>query len=1174
MDVGKRAPEEGANILSRLSFSWMSPMLALGQHKQIDEDDLWRLPARYAPLNVAGRFDKNWQHELENSTSRAPSLLHALWRAHGVPFALAGVLKLVQDILQFTQPVLLSRLIGVVASHGTDSPQPISYGFFYATAMLICQAVQTVFLHQYFQLGMATGMRAKSSLTATIYKKALCLSNEARQEYTTGSITTLFSVDVERIGNVTDYAHIAWSGPVQIVIAIYLLYNTLGWSVFAGIFVMISAIPINSWIVKRMRVLQIAQMKNKDRRTTLIEETLSGAKVIKLYAWERPFLQRIQQVREGLELAALSKYGRMFAWNSVSSMAVPFLVSFATYLIYSTYDNQSHGPLTAQLVFVSLSLFNLLRFPLTVFPIIVSSLVEANVAIGRVNRLLTSDELDQDYITRLEGARKPRLPLSTPVSASSESKKEAATAICVKDGMFRWSSKGPAILDNIDFSVGTDAHLAVVGRVGSGKSSLAAALLGDMKCERGQVVIHGRIAYAPQQPWIMNATLRDNILFGLKYNEAFYNRVIEACALRPDLDILSGGDMTEIGEKGINLSGGQKARVSLARAVYSRADVYILDDPLSAVDAHVGKHLFEHVLGPRGLLQSRCRIHITNAIPYITKCDAAMLLRDGVSVEIGSLAELIESRGQIYNLIQEYGSSDASSNTPASSSITPVLSTARLIDVDDALQLDVFGVDGKHGTERRRSTVDSLPAASISPIQRVGQLFAADGSNALIAKEVSAVGKVSMSAYIDYFRECTWSGIVWFVITMILSQGLLVLSNVWLKIWSNANELHGYNHGVAEIHSTMYYITIYGILGLLSAVLCYVRSVVQWCVCAVRSGKSTHQRMLYAVFRSPMSFFDTTPLGRVLQRFSKDQNSVDETIPQTVSSWLQNMVYIVLSLMVIVVSLPVFGVLFIPILAFFFYLKNYFLITSRTLKRLDSTTRSPIYASFQETLSGVSTIRAFGQSERFMAENLRKIDANQRCVYPYLSLNRWLAVRIEWMSAIIIFATAILGVVSLFYGKGDAGLVGLSVSYALQSTQQINWMLRMECELENSMCDYVRIQEIENLPSESPEIIEDNRPEESWPQQGMLEFVNYSTRYRKGLDLVLKNVSFSVCPKEKIGIVGRTGAGKSSLTLALFRIIEAVEGMILLDGKNISQYGLLDVRSRLSIIPQDPVLFA
>ncbi|KAJ2605847.1 hypothetical protein EV177_006060, partial [Coemansia sp. RSA 1804] len=1075
MDVGKRAPEEGANILSRLSFSWMSPMLALGQHKQIDEDDLWRLPARYAPLNVAGRFDKNWQHELENSTSRAPSLLHALWRAHGVPFALAGVLKLVQDILQFTQPVLLSRLIGVVASHGTDSPQPISYGFFYATAMLICQAVQTVFLHQYFQLGMATGMRAKSSLTATIYKKALCLSNEARQEYTTGSITTLFSVDVERIGNVTDYAHIAWSGPVQIVIAIYLLYNTLGWSVFAGIFVMISAIPINSWIVKRMRVLQIAQMKNKDRRTTLIEETLSGAKVIKLYAWERPFLQRIQQVREGLELAALSKYGRMFAWNSVSSMAVPFLVSFATYLIYSTYDNQSHGPLTAQLVFVSLSLFNLLRFPLTVFPIIVSSLVEANVAIGRVNRLLTSDELDQDYITRLEGARKPRLPLSTPVSASSESKKEAATAICVKDGMFRWSSKGPAILDNIDFSVGTDAHLAVVGRVGSGKSSLAAALLGDMKCERGQVVIHGRIAYAPQQPWIMNATLRDNILFGLKYNEAFYNRVIEACALRPDLDMLSGGDMTEIGEKGINLSGGQKARVSLARAVYSRADVYILDDPLSAVDAHVGKHLFEHVLGPRGLLQSRCRIHITNAIPYITKCDAAMLLRDGVSVEIGSLAELIESRGQIYNLIQEYGSSDASSNTPASSSITPVLSTARLIDVDDALQLDVFGVDGKHGTERRRSTVDSLPAASISPIQRVGQLFAADGSNALIAKEVSAVGKVSMSAYIDYFRECTWSGIVWFVITMILSQGLLVLSNVWLKIWSNANELHGYNHGVAEIHSTI--------------------------------------------------FFDTTPLGRVLQRFSKDQNSVDETIPQTVSSWLQNMVYIVLSLMVIVVSLPVFGVLFIPILAFFFYLKNYFLITSRTLKRLDSTTRSPIYASFQETLSGVSTIRAFGQSERFMAENLRKIDANQRCVYPYLSLNRWLAVRIEWMSAIIIFATAILGV-------------------------------------------------IENLPSESPEIIEDNRPEESWPQQGMLEFVNYSTRYRKGLDLVLKNVSFSVCPKEKIGIVGRTGAGKSSLTLALFRIIEAVEGMILLDGKNISQYGLLDVRSRLSIIPQDPVLFA
>ncbi|KAJ2733976.1 hypothetical protein IW152_002632 [Coemansia sp. BCRC 34962] len=332
--------------------------------------------------------------------------------------------------------------------------------------------------------------------------------------------------------------------------------------------------------------------------------------------------------------------------------------------------------------------------------------------------------------------------------------------------------------------------------------------------------------------------------------------------------------------------------------------------------------------------------------------------------------------------------------------------------------------------------------------------------------------------------------------------------------------------------------------------------------------------MLAAVFRSPMSFFDTTPLGRILQRFSKDQLSVDETIPRTFGSWFQNFTTVLLSLSVIVVAMPAFGLVIVPMVLFFFYLKNYFLETSRTLKRLDSTTRSPIYASFQEMLVGVSTIRAYGKSERFMAENLRKIDTNQRCVYPYLSLNRWLAVRLEFMSALIIFATAMLGVISLLTGKGDAGLVGLSVSYAMQSTQQINWMLRMECDIENSMCDYVRIQEYEQLTPEAPEVIEDNRPERSWPEQGMVEFKDYSTRYREGLDLVLKDVSFAVNPCEKVGIVGRTGAGKSSLTLALFQIIEAAEGQILLDGKNIAQYGLFDVRSKLSIIPQDPVLFS
>ncbi|KAJ1953275.1 hypothetical protein GGI12_006046, partial [Dipsacomyces acuminosporus] len=404
----------------------------------------------------------------------------------------------------------------------------------------------------------------------------------------------------------------------------------------------------------------------------------------------------------------------------------------------------------------------------------------------------------------------------------------------------------------------------------------------------------------------------------------------------------------------------------------------------------------------------------------------------------------------------------------------------------------------------------------IAPIQRSGQLRATDGKprDVLIEEEISAVGSVSYSSYLDYYRACTKSGILMFLVGMVLNQGFLVYSNVWLKVWSTANEIHE-REGIPDPHGPMYYITIYGLFGLAAAAFCYVRSVVQWAVCAVRSGRTTHNNMLVAVFRSPMSFFDTTPLGRILQRFSKDQNSVDEVIPRTVAQWLQNLTNIAFSLVVIVFSLPAFALVIIPVIFFFFHLKNYFLTTSRTLKRLDSTTRSPIYASFQETIGGASTIRAYGKSQRFMAENVRKLDVNQRCLYPYLSLNRWLAVRLEFMSAFIIFATALLGVLSLRFGRIDAGLVGLSVTYALQSTQQINWMLRMECDLENAMCDYVRIQEYQGLEPEAPDVIEDNRPAEEWPEQGTVEFKNYSTRYREGLDLVLSDLSFSVLPKQK-----------------------------------------------------------
>ncbi|KAJ2579533.1 hypothetical protein GGH95_003052, partial [Coemansia sp. RSA 1836] len=609
----------------------------------------------------------------------------------------------------------------------------MSYGYFYACCMMAVQGTQSIVFQHYLRINVETGLRIKSSLTTAIYEKVLRLSNEARHEYTAGKVSTLFSVDVERIGGVTDYAHVIWSGPLQIVLAIGLLYNTLVWSVFAGVAIMLISIPLNRRITARMRKLQNEQMKNKDKRTTMISEALSGVKVIKLYAWERPILSKIQYVRESLELASLSKYGRMVALTTVSMATVPLLVSFTTFFIYSMFDGISRGPLTAQLIFVSLALFNLLRFPLTTFPNIITTMVNANVALGRIHKLLTSEELDLESVTRLESVRRSNREPSTQSKAGADDK---GVAVQVSGGSFRWSSKDSATLDGIDFSATSAEHLAIVGRVGSGKSSLLSALLGDMRKERGDVVVCGQIAYVPQQPWIMNATLRSNILFGLKYDEAFYNRIIDACALRPDLEMLTAGDMTEIGEKGINLSGGQKARVSLARAVYSRADVYILDDPLSAVDAHVARHLFDQVLGSTGLLKSRCRIHATNAIQFIGKCDSVLMLQDGRVAEYGAVGNLVEKAGLVHSLIREYGIAEAALLDVPGDYLLP----------DGDVQLEAAQVPSTAynlATQDRRLAIDSIPPVTIVPVQCTGQLRAtsSSGSGTLIKKEVSAVGK-------------------------------------------------------------------------------------------------------------------------------------------------------------------------------------------------------------------------------------------------------------------------------------------------------------------------------------------------------------------------------------------------------------------------------------------------
>ncbi|KAJ2520559.1 hypothetical protein H4217_001964 [Coemansia sp. RSA 1939] len=1167
-----QSPEERANIFSLLTFSWMTPLLEHGFRKPLQMEDTWELSSMYRPEVATAKFQRNWQAQLRSGN---PSLFGATMRTYGWSLALGSFYKLVKDLVSFLNPILLSRLIGFVSKYNSADAEPVEYGYFYAGAMFVVASIQTVAFQQHWVQNQRVNSLMKISYTTAIYRKTMALSNDARQNYNVGGIVTHMSVDAQRVADFTaNFSHHLWSSPLQIVLALYLLYQTLGWCVFAGVLAMVISIPTSARISRHMRALNKLLMGYRDRRMKIMDEVLSGIKIIKLYAWEPSFIRRINEIRVLLELATIRSYGVLQAVFSFVVTLLPFVVSFTTFGLYSLADGTSHGPLTPQLVFVALTLFNMLRFPLSHGPMVIPALLESIVSSRRIFDFLTAGEIDFTAIEHMPYDR------DAPGTSADD------VLVSVKNGTFKWLSSEEPSLTDINIECKRDELVAVVGRVGSGKSSLVSAVLGDMVKSEGSVTVQGAIAYVPQQAWIMNATLRDNILFGHRLDQEFYDKVIDACALRPDLGMLPSGDMTEIGEKGINLSGGQRARVSLARAVYARADVYILDDPLAAVDAHVGKHLYSRVIGPNGLLKSRARILVTNAVQYLNTTNYIYMLDGGKIVDHGSFIAAMDKRGPIYEFVHKYiEQSEPSSRTETDGSND--VSENEYYE-EDAATTEQDGMPTPVGTGiRRKSTKQTLGRASVGALHgarvRTRRNKPPTSAESLLAEagrttttEFSRQGKVEWNTYRTYAKACGSRNSTMFICALLAASVSNVAANMWLKHWASSNDTDStQNIWITKPHNVFYYLFIYGGLGLLGASMSSLQSLVLWTKCSIRASRKIHENMLRGVLRSPMAFFDVTPLGRILNRFSSDMQRCDETLPRSVGGMVNTMVSVVSAVSVIGFSTPLMLVVMFPLAFVYRYLQQRYLCSSRELRRLDSTTRSPIFAHFQESIGGVSTIRAYNQQPRFVAENEDRIEKNIRAYYTYLSLNRWLSLRLETLGNIVMLGTTLLAVVTLqFFGFGDAGLVGLSVAYALDFTSSLNWSVRSYTEVENSMIQLERVVEYAHLPSEADEIIENNRPKESWPEQGMVEFKNYSTRYREGLDLVLKDLTFRVMPRQKVGIVGRTGAGKSSLTLALFRIIEVAEGKILIDGEDIFKYGLFDVRSKLSIIPQDPVLFA
>ncbi|XP_008197283.2 multidrug resistance-associated protein 1 isoform X1 [Tribolium castaneum] len=1167
-------PEENSSFLSRLLFSWFDSLAWRGFRRPLVDSDLWDMKPEDSASEVVPTFEKHWKRILQKCESNSPtrqtrasykldsarvdivnsstkkqaSILPALVKAFGPTFIFGALLKLIQDLLTFVSPHILNLLIQFVKNNEEQWK-----GFLYAGALFVTATIQTIVLSQYFNRMFVVGMRIRTALVSAIYKKALRVSNKARKESTVGEIVNLMSVDAQKFIDLTAYINMIWSAPLQIILALYFLWNILGPAVLAGLAVMIILIPVNGYIANKVKVLQIKQMKNKDERVKLMNEVLSGIKVLKLYAWEPSFEKQILKIRtkeiQVLKEAAYMNAGTSFIWS-----CAPFLVSLVSFGTYVMVDE--HNILDASKAFVSVSLFNILRFPLSMLPMMISNLVQAMVSIQRINKFMNAEELD-------------------PTSVTHDSNESAP--LVIENGCFNWDEE--QVLKNINIRIEKKSLCAVVGSVGSGKSSLLSAFLGEMDKTSGRVNTVGTIAYVSQQAWIQNATLRDNILFGKSFDKSLYDKVVEACALNPDFAMLPAGDQTEIGEKGINLSGGQKQRVSLARAVYANSDIYFLDDPLSAVDSHVGKHIFDKVIGPEGLLRHKTRVLVTHGITYLPQTDKIIVLKDGEVSEGGTYQELLDKKGAFSEfLLQHINEVEEDeeeldvlksqlSGTAVSEEINKKLSRHRSRVSESVSET---GSDQTSLSLQRQKSVESADKSLRHRSSSVEEAKKVKGEK-LIEVEKAETGSVKWIVYKHYLKSI---GVFLTVATILLNmlfQGFSIGSNVWLGVWADDDTVVVDN--VTDTGKRDFYLGIYGALGIGQAVATLL-SALSLYIGAVNGAQLLHHLLLSNILRVPCTtFFDVTPVGRILNRFSKDVDTLDNILPMTLRGWITCFFSVLGTLVVISVSTPIFIAVIVPIGILYYFIQRFYVATSRQLKRLESVSRSPIYSHFGETITGVQAIRAFREQDRFIKESEHRVDVNQVCYYPSIISNRWLAVRLEMIGNLIIFFAALFSVLGRDESQ-NAGLVGLSVTYSLQITQTLNWLVRMTSDVETNIVAVERIKEYGEAPQEAPWEIPNKAPSPQWPENGTVQFNKYAVRYRPGLDLVLKGVNFSINGGEKVGIVGRTGAGKSSLTLALFRIIEAAEGEILIDGVNIADLGLHTLRSRLTIIPQDAVLFS
>lgn len=1116
---------------------------------QLTQQDLYRTPHDMEAAALGAKF---W--DLYEQTDG--NFLKTLWYISAPTFLPAGLCQLVALASQLSVPICVMQLLSAVESSSTGG-NILAQTIPYVLLIFFLSIMNAFCTHRHQFLSYQSGIIIRTAVTSAIYEKSLKLSPKGRQGLTSGNVTNLVATDTQKLFEVMHDGHMSWAAPLAILIVIILLLVIIGPTCLVGAFILVGLVPLSKKVAYAVVKIRRRRVAVADERIEIITAMLQGIKVTKLNNYEDKFEARVAETRQR-EMKLVRREQAVWGLTLVIRVFTPVLASAATFATY-VLVSESHI-LTASITFTILMLFNMLKFPINQAGQLLSKAALGIQAMQRISQFMDRDDQDQDTVD---------------ISSDSTEDKDGAV-LEVKNGTFFVGTADPEsnessftdedkaennaggaaafTLSGVNLSLKRGEVLAVVGEVASGKSSLIQGVLGDINSSDDTIVAtRGSIAFAGQSPFILSCTVRDNILFGSAFDEERYERVLDACCLRPDLQMWPAGDLTEIGERGVTMSGGQKQRVSIARAVYAAPDVALFDDILSALDAGTSQRVFDNLFEDvdNGLLRGSGVVLVTHAIHVLQRVTKILVLDSGASIFYGTWDEL-----------QTFEPQDP-------------LHKQKLDSMRSSLQLSANEDVNKTPTEEKAAAIPSESTIAKTEDAHRGEIMTVEERE----HGVSALG-----IWLLWFAYA--GGFVFVIIQVVLmacDRGTYVAIDWWLATWTSAAEQSITVFGKEFPSQTdgrfaqFQYLTVYAVLVVAMLVFLAARS--QWAVFGgIRACERVFSTMTRRVLHAPMSYFDTTPLGRILNRFTFDVEQVDITLSQFMSIFIIACSWLVAGQVVMITVVPFMAAVNVFVLFLYVLILRHYRWSAADLQRLDAVSRSPIQASMAEGLDGSTTIRAFQKNSYFLGIFQDYIDANSSAMLNFVSSRRWLGVRLETLGAFVTLA-ACLFISALNESLGlSPGLSGLLIIWASSMTVTLGFLINAFSEAEAAITSIERMHAMELLPQEKSMITsEANKVDVSWPRKGVLEFDNVKMRYRPELPLALDGLSFTIQHGQRCAIIGRTGAGKSTLTAALFRLVEIEQGTISLDGVDLSTLGLSDVRGRpngMFILPQDPVLFS